>query len=455
MRSENIDFVTIKTSLNALKKKHERSDEDSAILAKARVENIMRGQEFFVTERELSRFHFTLKENTYIFQTSGTKIIAERVASGELAIKAFEKGSPRAVSRSTTLAIENYLRSKSLITDITLIAAPLSSNCITSDQSENEIIVSEKNWELLLETDLEGDVVTLSDNFNLPVVFPPFFAMTPDLSSHASLNEDPTEDNPTIFTNESDENNGNEDVLTQLMTETFGAVSLQSEMIYVEESILDGFTPQASLFSLSEKEIIIKLANATDIEKNQENFENERSIGLKIHDLIGRMGAGHSVDDVQKCINELNAIESSTPGILQGLPIPSFEKACLICFERILGGKNCFIDDLDEALLNLGLAAGLSENDAKKRMSDQALKLFMTNLSLLAGKPLKKSRAEKIRAFGALVGRKIIGSSQLFSQAKKLIEDIYEHEAMRTLKHNRDQELIGVYSNLNDWFAKN
>lgn len=418
MRSENIDFVTIKTSLNTLKKKHERSDEDNAILAKARVESLMRGQEFFLTEHDLSRFHLTLKGDTYIFQTSGTKIIAERVSSNELAIKAFEKGAPRTVSHATALAIENYLRSKSLITDLTLIAGPLSSSCVTSTQDESEVIISEKNWALFFDADLEGDQSVSLNESILPVVFPPFFAMAPDLSFQAALNEDHVEDLSILFKTQSDES----------MTTTF---------------------------LISERQLVAPPQDTTTTEEAPQDFESECDIGLKIHDLIARMGAGYSVDDVRKCVDELNAIEGAIPGILQGLAIPSFEKACLICFERILGGKNCFIDDLDETLLNLGLAAGLLEDDVKMRMSERALKLFINNLSIQAGKPLKKSRAEKIRAFGFIAGRKIMGSSPLFAQAKKLVEDIYEHEAMRTLKPNQDQDLIRLYSKLTDWFAKN
>lgn len=528
MRNEAIDFVTV----NA---------EDAAILARARVESIMRGRELFLTERELSNFHFALKGEAYVFQASGTKIIAERVGTSELLIKAFEKGAPRTVSRTTAQAIENYLHSKSLLPglghektsdkihigevtenfvaketpenvansdtsrpesteadtlpvlaapDLKLIAIPPSSSCMTSIPAATQVIFSDNYWRLFIDEDLQGDLFALPAFRDLPVVFPPFSALAPDLSLHAAFDEDPAAAMPFIFTHGWDETPCAEDSDSEISLQIYASDSSPNEILYVETRITDEFSPQDLRFSPAEWPLVLPemifeeprvLTAEPEIRQSileiyedevtvsqnigeiqdeatilpAENLgENERDIGLKIRDLITRMGKGYSADDVRKSFDGLNAIEAAIPGVLQGLSVPSFENACLTCFERILNNKNCFIDDLDEALLGLGVAAGMTEDVAKARMSERALNIFINGLSPLAGKPLKKSRAEKIRRFGILATRKIIGDCPSFMQAKKLVENIYEYEAIRTPKPSRDHDMIKLYSKLNDWFVK-
>lgn len=182
--------------------------------------------------------------------------------------------------------------------------------------------------------------------------------------------------------------------------------------------------------------------------------EENRNIGLEISSICLRMCHSYNIESVQIGQDELDALQVNFPGILDGLEVPSFKSACLESYFNILSRNQSFIDDLDETVFKLGVAGGKAESQVKLEMSERALQLFKNELNTLSGKPLKKSRAEKLMAFGEFVGKKALAAATHFAESRALAVEILEHEGVKTPKPQRDRELIQLYSDFMDWFER-
>lgn len=199
----------------------------------------------------------------------------------------------------------------------------------------------------------------------------------------------------------------------------------------------------------------VMLATHEEMESYGEEFEipekNEREIGLKIVSIVAKLSSSYSVEDIRDGLKSLSAYENKIPGVTSGVAVPAFEDACIASYKRILTNKHGFIDDLDGELLKLAVEGGVDADQAKREMADRALELFVNGLSAQSGKPLKKSRAEKIRTFAEVCGKGALMKSRHFFQAKSVVNDIFIHETQKTPKPQRDREMCKLYTELNVW----
>lgn len=181
--------------------------------------------------------------------------------------------------------------------------------------------------------------------------------------------------------------------------------------------------------------------------------EEKTELKLQYKKLIDEMISAYSVEEVTKYQEEIQSIENQLQE--EDLPeAPGFEEACLQSFQRILDNKNCFIDDLDQDLLELGLKSGQEEKVVKRKMVDRALQLYMKGMSPSVGKPLKINRAQKLMDFAQIVGRTPVSESNLLPRTRVVAETIFHHASKLTPKPQRDFELIEFYGEFLMWLGK-
>lgn len=423
------DFVTAFTRLTPLGEEAPREDRptvvaerlksrfeaDRWILEQAREKKLQDEADLDFSLDDLKTFQFGIravedagahKSIHYIFQSPVVKIIVEINRRGEIIVEAFQKGRCRRVSATAQASVNAFLIEKALLLQSPSPEPESGSKApggLDSPVSyyENEIAGDASPAALMTQT--TSDVQAWDS----------IAALREDLKFD-SVGEKLAPDDTAATT-----------IVTQ---DEMGAAA------YVDDVAL----PDTKLSPEPEFEIPEK---------------NEREIGLKITSLVAKLTSAYSVEDIREGLKHLAAYESKIPGILAGAAVPVFEDACLASYKRILTNKHGFIDDLDEALLKMAIEGGLDPDRAKQEMADRALELFINGLSSQSGKPLKKSRAEKIRAFADTCGKGTLMKSQRCFQAKTIVNDVFVHETQKTPKPQRDREMCKLYTELNLWFG--
>lgn len=427
------DYVTTYTRLTALSEEAPREDRMAAaaeqlksrfeadrwILEQARQRKLQDEIELDFGLDDLKMFQFGIraiedaganKSVCYLFQSPAVKIVVEIDRRGNTTVEAYQKGRCRRISAAAKASVNEFLIEKALLLHP---ASPVSETGINkTDEIENpassyELEIANGASPAALMTQATSTVQTWDSI----------------AAAREDLELDPVE-NGVGF------NDGATAAAMTIVTQdAMGAAA------YLDDAV--NF-PAHDASLESEFEIPEK---------------NAREIGLKIASVVAKLSAAYSVEDIREGLKQLASYESKIQGILAGVAVPVFEDACLASYKRILTNKHAFIDDLDEALMNMAVEGGLDSDQAKQEMADRALELFINGLSSQSGKPLKKSRAEKIRTFAETCGKGALKKSQRFFRAKTIVNDIFVHETQKTPKPQRDREMCKLYTDLNLWFG--
>jgi hypothetical protein len=132
----------------------------------------------------------------------------------------------------------------------------------------------------------------------------------------------------------------------------------------------------------------------------------------------------YSHDDAVGAVDLESVIE---PCPVYPLPVKPGSTAAietLLAQYRLTLGKSGFVDDLDDDLLAMGTAAGLTEDAVKNEMAERAVTLFLHGLDPQSGSMLKFSRARKMLDFVGRIGVERIKASVGFKALHDTVERI-------------------------------
>lgn len=429
-----------------------RQEQDRAILEAARGNSLVKADDLLLSRENLDAFHLTLrnldgatnrKAVLHILQNGPLKIVVELRPENQLVIEAFEKGRLRRVAHATEEAIREYLTAKNLIaTPERPEPGAIAIDLIDSPQFPNDLTVCDPARETLPAQDEALEIVAIEPTPSAIAMSHCQDALIDEAASALallSINEDAS-----YFKSESSALIPSETFSLETEDSVDGTASaLESPAAFVaEESAQPAFINDA-VPATEPAAYVDQPATLTP--------EEEREIGLKINTITAKLTTAYDVEDIRTGLNQLSEYEARTPGILMGLNIPSFEDACLASYRRILTNKHGFIDDLDRSLMKMGIEGGIPDEDVRKEMANRALELFNTGLNAMSGKPLKKSRAEKLMNFASICGKAAMLQSPQFPETKMVVRSIFIHETQKTLKAQRDREMCKIYLDLNTW----